>query len=738
MGRAAGAVPTHNLPDDLADRVRHVVDDVVDRRGRGEPLDDRQVVAAHPDLMPLLGEELAALDQIRRARLAAARAGPIVSPRGGAAAPADAGDDTDADASEPAGEGGTDPRTGGVDPHVSICGYRIVCEIGGGGQATVYRAVQEATGRVVAIKVMPGGPFLNSRRRARFDREAAVLAGLDHPNVIGILDRGRTADGSFFLVMPLVDGPALDEHLFGPDGRSLPAPRRVAALMAKVADAVDEAHRRGVVHRDLKPSNVRVDRRGEPCVLDFGLAHLVDPPGGDAAVGRRHDARLTVTGQIVGSLPWASPEQAKGTGDAGLGVRSDVYALGVMLYQGLTGGRFPYDVDGPVSEVLGNILTAEPPAPSRVARDGGLSIDPALDAIVLRALAKDPGARHASAGDLARELTAYLDGRATPPPPAAPGPFPCAYRANSDACDLSSSSSSSPSSSTAGRPRRRRTGRPLWTAAATGALLLLLTAGPAAWYARPVRPRDADRPPTVFDLPTVTNAVGMRLIRIPGGTFLMGSPPGEDGREVCETQREVRVTAFALSATEVTRRQWAAVMGTEPFPDAESSDGDDGDVPADGLSWHDAVAFCEELSRRERQAYRLPSEAEWEYACRAGSTRAVAGSGVLERMGWCGAVGSRGTLHPVAAKWPNHWGLYDMHGNAEEWCQDAFGPSPATGDGGRAIHRAVRGGGAHSPADRCRAAARDGLDPNERHAGVGFRVVLVPEPDARPRAPAPP
>ena len=353
--------------------------------------------------MPELKEALADLQQVRMAYIAAVRAGPIKDPLPQLSAE---------DLERPIR---SDTRKRGDWTHLdadgpAICGYRFVREIGRGGQAVVHRAVQEATGRSVAIKVMPGGPFLNSRHRARFDREVAVLANLDHPNVVGILDRGRTAGGSFFLVMPLVEGMPLDEYLFGPDGHSLPSPRHLAALMAKVADAVNEAHRCGVVHRDLKPSNVRVDSRGEPHILDFGLAHLVGPPGVAVSDRQRRDARLAVAGQIVGSLPWASPEQARGTGDEGIGVRSDVYALGVMLYQGLTGGRFPYCVDGPISEILGNILSAEPPPPSVAARTDGIVVDPALDAIVLRALAKDPGARYASAGSLTHALTEYLSG----------------------------------------------------------------------------------------------------------------------------------------------------------------------------------------------------------------------------------------------------------------------------------------------------------------------------------------
>ena len=306
---------------------------------------------------------------------------------------------------------------------ISFPGYRLVRQLSQGGQGVVFLAVQESTGRKVAIKVLKSGPFATAADRTRFDREARVLAALDHPAIVPILDRGVTSGGWFFLVMDYVTGRALDEHF--PAMNDPGQPRDVPAMLrlfVRLCDGVNAAHLRGVVHRDLKPSNVRIDDRGEPHVLDFGLAHTAfDAVEEGAAAGL-----VTQTGQFLGSLPWSSPEQVEGRTSA-VDQRTDVYALGVMLYQMLT-GSFPYSVVGTPHEVMTRILSATPPPPSRqgsTARSpstgpkaaswrssagiGGL--DATLDEIVLRALAKDQAQRYSTAGDLSRELTDHLGGQ---------------------------------------------------------------------------------------------------------------------------------------------------------------------------------------------------------------------------------------------------------------------------------------------------------------------------------------
>lgn len=274
-----------------------------------------------------------------------------------------------------------------------IPGYAIVREIHRGGQGVVYQAVQTATQRHVAIKVMRDGPFASESDLSRFEREVQTLAQLSHPNIVTIHDRGE-AKGLHYYVMDYIRGRPLDAHLEA----ARPALRETLELMATVCDAVNAAHLRGIIHRDLKPGNIRVDESGEPFVLDFGLAKRTWSP--EASLN-------TIDGQFVGSLPWSSPEQASGK-SAQTDLRTDVYSLGVVLYQALT-GTFPYDVNGTMPETLKRIEMAEPVPPRGRAR-AGLKIDDEVETIVLKCLAKEPDRRYQSAGELARDLRHYLAG----------------------------------------------------------------------------------------------------------------------------------------------------------------------------------------------------------------------------------------------------------------------------------------------------------------------------------------
>ncbi len=276
-----------------------------------------------------------------------------------------------------------------------IPGYEIVDRLKEGGQGVVYRAVQHSTKRDVAIKVLREGPFANTSEMARFEREVEILAQLRHPNIVAIHDSGL-AGSHYYFVMSLIDGEPIDVWWSNQTSEKNARDRRaVIECFADLCEAVNAAHLRGIMHRDLKPSNVIVDATGKPFVLDFGLARPTDGM----------NEQMTVTGQFVGSLPWASPEQAQGIA-SGVDIRTDVYSLGVMLYQALC-GQFPYDVVGGVHEVLDRIINATPSRPSAVAQT---NLDEELDAIALKCLEKQPKDRYQTAGELARDLRAYLAG----------------------------------------------------------------------------------------------------------------------------------------------------------------------------------------------------------------------------------------------------------------------------------------------------------------------------------------
>lgn len=278
----------------------------------------------------------------------------------------------------------------------AIPGYRILREIHRGGQGVVYEAVQLSTHRTVAVKVLLEGPFASEQSRWRFEREVHLVAALRHPNIVVIHESG-IADGRYYFVMEYVRGEPLDTHL----RLTRPPVRALIGLFLQVCEAVAYAHRRGVIHRDLKPGNILVAEDGSPCILDFGLAKIV----GDL-IEASLPGPVSLTGRLMGTVPYMSPEQTTGEHGA-VDTRTDVYALGVVLYELLTGTR-PYDTGGPdITRALDAIRHVDPPRPSRIRRE----LSSELDAIVLRAMAKEPDRRYQSAVELAGDLQAWLEGR---------------------------------------------------------------------------------------------------------------------------------------------------------------------------------------------------------------------------------------------------------------------------------------------------------------------------------------
>ncbi|MBN2562557.1 MAG: protein kinase [Phycisphaerae bacterium] len=302
---------------------------------------------------------------------------------------------------EPASDQGDTRPLQGADAHDSrrppiaepIDGYEIIREIGRGGMGVVYQAIQKGTKRTVALKVLLQGPHASARQRHRFEREIDLVAGLQHPNIVTVYDSGVTQDGRLFYAMEYVHGHQVDVHLSGKE-LSL---EEILRLFQKICVAVNYAHQHGVIHRDLKPGNILIDADAEPHILDFGVAKA-------AGSHVRNGRPVTVTNELIGTLAYFSPEQAKGDPSL-IDIRTDVYSLGLILYGMLT-GKAPYPVDGDVGDVLKHIAETEPRKPSAVRRQ----INGELDTVVLKALAKEKERRYQSADALAQDVEHILKG----------------------------------------------------------------------------------------------------------------------------------------------------------------------------------------------------------------------------------------------------------------------------------------------------------------------------------------
>jgi eukaryotic-like serine/threonine-protein kinase len=258
--------------------------------------------------------------------------------------------------------------------------YKVLRRIGSGGMADVYCAEDIHLGRQVAIKVLHRRFAQDQEFVERFRREAKSAAGLNHPNVVGVFDRGEH-EGTYYIAMEFLEGRTLKEIVAA---EAPLAQERVIDLGLQILQAAGFAHSHGVIHRDFKPHNVIVDDAGHAKVTDFGIA-------------RAGASEMTETGSIMGTAQYLSPEQAQGHA---VTATSDVYSIGVMLYEMLA-GRLPFEGDSAVAVALKHL--SEPPAPISHWRP---DVHPALEAVVMAALAKDPSQRWQSAQDLAAGLEA--------------------------------------------------------------------------------------------------------------------------------------------------------------------------------------------------------------------------------------------------------------------------------------------------------------------------------------------
>ncbi|MCB9854092.1 MAG: protein kinase [Phycisphaerales bacterium] len=282
---------------------------------------------------------------------------------------------------------------------IRIPGYDIVREARRGGQGVIFQALQKSTNRKVAVKVLLDGALADEKTLERFRREVDIVAGLRHPHIVAAFDCGETSEGHPYFVMDFVYGQRLNDYVVA---HKLSV-RQIVELFVGICDGVNYAHQRGIIHRDLKPANIIIDAEGRPRVLDFGLARRVDATA---------QSITTMAGGVVGTLAYMSPEQVRGPSSE-IDVRTDVYSLGVMLYESVA-GRLPYAVDGDLAVAFRNITDADPATLDRSSTslpDAGTHVANDLKVIILKALAKLPDRRYQNAGELGADLRNFLAGK---------------------------------------------------------------------------------------------------------------------------------------------------------------------------------------------------------------------------------------------------------------------------------------------------------------------------------------
>jgi formylglycine-generating enzyme required for sulfatase activity/serine/threonine protein kinase len=359
-------------------RVDAALREYLERLDRGEPVDRDEFLARHSPIADQLRSFIAAEDEVRN--LAGAKT-PLDPAHDSTKSFVRHGEETIAPQSVARREAGSGELTG------QFGRYRIVRVLGKGAMGAVYLAEDTQLERSVAIKTPHFTESLTEESLERFYREARVAATLRQPNICPVHDVGQI-DGKHYISMAYIEGRPLSAFIQHDKPQT---ERQILIVVRKLALALQEAHDHGIVHRDLKPANIMVDKKGEPIIMDFGLARQTRREG---------DIRLTQTGNILGTPAYMSPEQVEGEPD-NIGPATDQYSLGVILYELLT-AQLPFR--GSVAAVMGQILTKEPLPPSQ----SRSALDPRIEAVCLKMMAKNPSERFASAKAVADELATIL------------------------------------------------------------------------------------------------------------------------------------------------------------------------------------------------------------------------------------------------------------------------------------------------------------------------------------------
>ena len=677
--------------------------------------------------------------------------------------------DETAPASPPPPTGAPDaPRFGppAAAGEVGVLGpYRVLKQLGAGGMGAVYLALDTRLDRKLALKVMLPAFAADADAKERFLREARAAAKISHDNVVTVFEADER-DGVPYIAMQLLQGYPLDEYLKTKGAPPLPHVIRIAR---ETALGLAAAHALGLVHRDIKTANLWLEApNGRVKVLDFGLAKPVGS-----------DAELTKSGAVVGTPAYMSPEQARGSK---VDARTDLFSLGAVLYR-LCTGQNPFrgehvmavlaalitDDPTPVRErnpnvseslatLIHQLLAKKPEDRPQTAADVAKRLRAILDQLAAP-VGAEPPVPMATSADVSASMPVVV--HPVPMQPPIVVPMQIAAQPESEFADLGADDAGGATEAArAGdtpKPERKKSGGKGMLIAAGVAVLLTLIAGvvvvsqmgkkpepeaksPDAGTTRGEKGKSDAKGPNVPAGPlpaTFKNSIGMEFVKVPKGTGWLGGGGGKEGETKVVIEQD-----FYLGKYEVTQGEWEAVTGLMPsvFNRGNVAVGDISDAelkrfPVENVSWEDCQAFIARLNQKDAETgwvYRLPKESEWEFACRGGPVDkptsafdfyfAKPTNVLLSGQANFNIENEKALKRTcrVGSYEPNSLGLYDMHGNLWEWCEDAV-----TGVDG-ASHRVSRGGCWTSDFALCRAAVRAALPPPSRGRDLGLRVARVP------------
>ena len=645
--------------------------------------------------------------------------------------------------------------------------YVLLEKLGAGGMGQVYKAYHPGMERMVAIKVILAKGSTDAETVKRFEREIKAAAKLAHPNIITVYDAGN-ADGRHFMVMELVKGQDLSEII---NQKGQFGTRNAVDYITQAAKGLKFAHANGVIHRDIKPGNLILDSDGVLKIVDMGLAKIHSKENDETV------SMLTGNAAIMGTVDFMSPEQSLSTKN--VDGRADIYSLGATLYYMLT-GNVMYPGKTAMVKLMAHRKSLIPSL--RASRP---DISENLDAVYTKMVAKDLNDRYQNMSELISDLELVANGFAPIVKPKKMvtinslqndfGGFQIKVKgtnlklgkstinfkgllANKKLLgiiggtlvgallvifffmigifggvkkeefkkqnQISSGNKTPETKSDVATTPKENKNKYLIAQNKSGQNVFLTSP-----FSESIAKETQSTLAKSLNLPAeekvnLVNGVSFDMVLIPAGKFMMGSPASEVSRYPNETQHEVTLTKpFYMGKYEITQEQWEAVMGNSP------SEFKGPKLPVTNVSWYDCQEFIKKLNAKTNGGYRLPTEAEWEYACRAGTTTAHSfGNSLTKSDANVGGV----RLTAVGSYKPNAFGLYDMHGNVWEWCEDwsagyTEGVVTNPKGPGAGTYRVLRGGSFLDSESRSRSSNRfDPLAPTRKFSTGGFRLARTP------------